>query len=98
PLGHPLCLHDALPIFGGFVCVLWMGARAVATGQMSFGDLSAMVLYALYAGSGFGMLAEVYGEVMRAAGAADRAAEVLNAEPEIRSEEHTSELQSRENL
>jgi ABC-type multidrug transport system fused ATPase/permease subunit len=40
-----------------------------------------MVLYALYAGSGIGMLAEVYGEVMRAAGAADRAAEVLNAEP-----------------
>ena len=70
-------------LFGGFVCVLWLGARAVATGQMSFGDLSAMVLYALYAGSGFGMLAEVYGEVMRAAGAADRAAEVLSAEPEI---------------
>ena len=70
-------------LFGGFVCVLWLGARAVAKGEMSFGDLSAMVLYALYAGSGFGMLSEVYGEVMRAAGAADRAAEVLNAEPEI---------------
>lgn len=70
-------------LFGGFVCVLWLGARAVAKGEMSFGDLSAMVLYALYAGSGFGMLAEVYGEVMRAAGAADRAAEVLSAEPEI---------------
>ncbi|MBD3769661.1 MAG: ATP-binding cassette domain-containing protein [Rhodobacterales bacterium] len=70
-------------LFGGFVCVLWLGARAVAKGEMSFGDLSAMVLYALYAGSGFGMLAEVYGEVMRAAGAADRAAEVLTAEPEI---------------
>jgi len=70
-------------LFGGFVCVLWLGARSVATGAMSFGDLSAMVLYALYAGSGFGMLAEVYGEVMRAAGAADRAAEVLSADPEI---------------
>jgi len=70
-------------LFGGFVCVLWLGARSVATGAMSFGDLSAMVLYALYAGSGFGMLAEVYGEVMRAAGAADRAAEVMSAEPEI---------------
>ena len=70
-------------LFGGFVGVLWMGARAVATGEMSFGDLASMVLYALYAGSGFGMLAEVYGEVMRAVGAADRAAEVLNAEPEI---------------
>ncbi|KCZ54242.1 hypothetical protein HY29_15030 [Hyphomonas beringensis] len=70
-------------LFGGFVGVLWLGARAVATGEMSFGDLASMVLYALYAGSGFGMLAEVYGEVMRAAGAADRAAEVLNAEQEI---------------
>ncbi|RCL90185.1 ABC transporter transmembrane domain-containing protein [Hyphomonas sp.] len=75
-------------LFGGFVGVLWMGARAVATGSMSFGDLASMVLYALYAGSGFGMLAEVYGEVMRAAGAADRAAEVLNAEPEITAPEN----------
>ena len=70
-------------MFGGFVLVLWLGARAVATGEMSFGDLSAMVLYAVYAGSGFGMLAEVYGEVMRAAGAADRATEVLNTQADI---------------
>ncbi len=70
-------------LFGGFVGVLWMGARAVASGEMSFGDLAAMVLYAVYAGSGFGMLAEVYGEVMRAAGAADRAAEVLRTAPDI---------------
>lgn len=70
-------------LFGGFVGVLWLGARAVANNEMSFGDLASMVLYALYAGSGFGMLAEVYGEVMRAAGAADRAAEVLNTDPEI---------------
>lgn len=70
-------------LFGGFTGVLWLGARAVASGEMSFGDLAAMVLYAAYAGSGFGMLAEVYGEVMRAAGAADRAAEVLRAVPDI---------------
>ncbi|MFN7056410.1 ABC transporter transmembrane domain-containing protein [Hyphomonas sp.] len=70
-------------LFGGFTAVLWLGARAVASGEMSFGDLAAMVLYAAYAGSGLGMLAEVYGEVMRAAGAADRAAEVLRVVPEI---------------
>jgi ATP-binding cassette subfamily B protein len=70
-------------LFGGFVGVLWLGARSVATGEMSFGDLAAMVMYALYAGSGFGMLAEVYGEIMRAAGAADRAAEVLNTHADI---------------
>ena len=70
-------------LFGGFTGVLWLGARAVANGEMSFGDLATMVMYAAYAGSGLGMLAEVYGEVMRAAGAADRAAEVLRAVPEI---------------
>ena len=70
-------------LFGGFTGVLWLGARAVASGEMSFGDLATMVLYAAYAGSGLGMLAEVYGEVMRAAGAADRAAEVLRAVPDI---------------
>ncbi|MEZ5945423.1 MAG: ABC transporter transmembrane domain-containing protein [Hyphomonas sp.] len=70
-------------LFGGMTAMLWTGARMVATGQITFGDLASIVLYAMYAGSGFGMLAEVWGEVMRAAGAADRATEVLNAEPEI---------------
>lgn len=70
-------------LFGGVVAILWLGARAVATNNMSPGELTQMVLYALYAGSGFGMLAEVFGEVMRAAGAADRASEVLSETPEI---------------
>jgi ATP-binding cassette subfamily B protein len=75
-------------LFGGFTGVLWLGARSVASGEMSFGDLATMVMYAAYAGSGFGMLAEVYGEVMRAAGAADRAAEVLRETPEIAAPVH----------
>lgn len=75
-------------LFGGFVGVLWLGARGVATGEMTFGNLASMVMYALYAGSGIGMLAEVYGEVMRAAGAADRAAEVLNTDIEIAAPDH----------
>lgn len=85
-------------LFGGFVGVLWLGARAVANNEMSFGDLASMVLYALYAGSGFGMLAEVYGEVMRAAGAADRAAEVLNAEADVHAPEHPIELEVRSDV
>ncbi len=73
----------AVLFFGGITFVLWLGARSVATGAMSGGDLTSLVLYALYAGSGFGMLAEVYGDVMRAAGAADRAADILSNQPEI---------------
>lgn len=82
-------------LFGGFVGVLWLGARSVATGEMTFGNLASMVMYALYAGSGIGMLAEVYGEVMRAAGAADRAAEVLNTEIEIEAPQHPVALPSK---
>lgn len=78
--------------FGGITGVLWLGARAVAVGELSGGDLTAMVLYALYAGSGFGVLGEVYGEVMRAAGAADRAAEVLAADPEIDEPAHPAPM------
>ncbi len=70
--------------FGGIVGVLWLGARSVATGGMSAGEFASMVLYASFAGSGVGMLSEVYGEVMRAAGAADRAAEILAETPEIK--------------
>lgn len=82
-----MMLMVSILAFGGITIVLWLGARAVAMDTMSGGDLTAMVLYALYAGSGFGMLGEVYGEVMRAAGAADRAADVLHATPEIASPE-----------
>ena len=74
----------SIVFMGGIVAVLWLGARWVTTGAMSGGQLASLILYALYAGSGFSMLAEVYGEVMRAAGAADRSAEIFAAEPEIR--------------
>lgn len=68
---------------GGIAAVLWLGAIWVTEAKITGGELTAMVLYALVAGSGFSVLAEVYGEVMRAAGAADRASEVLAATPEI---------------
>jgi len=68
---------------GGIAAVLWLGAIWVTEGKLTGGDLTSMVLYALFAGAGFSTLAEVYGEVMRAAGAADRASEVLSAAPEI---------------
>jgi ATP-binding cassette subfamily B protein len=78
-----MILAVSVMLLGGMVGILWLGARAVATGQMSPGELTQMILYAFYAGSGFGMLAEVWGEVMRAAGASDRASEILGETPEI---------------
>ncbi|MGB3624944.1 MAG: ABC transporter transmembrane domain-containing protein, partial [Henriciella sp.] len=82
-----MILAVSVMLLGGMVGILWLGARAVANGTMTPGELTQMILYAFYAGSGFGMLAEVWGEVMRAAGAADRATEILKETPEIRAPE-----------
>ncbi|MFN4328355.1 MAG: ABC transporter transmembrane domain-containing protein [Limnobacter sp.] len=64
--------------FSGLVSVLWMGARAVAEGSMSGGELAQFVMYAAFVGGGFAALSEVLGEFQRAAGAAERLVELLN--------------------
>jgi ATP-binding cassette subfamily B protein len=89
-----MILTVSVMLLGGMVAILWLGARAVATGQMTPGALTQMILYAFYAGSGFGMLAEVWGEVMRAAGASDRASEILAETPDIRAPRTVKPLSS----
>jgi ATP-binding cassette, subfamily B, bacterial len=64
--------------------VLWLGAQAVIAGTMSPGELAAFVLYALFTAGGLGVIAEVWGEVMRAAGATERLMELLAVTPAIR--------------
>ena len=71
-------------IFGAITMVMWEGARDVASGTLSGGSIAAFVLTgALVAGS-FGALTEVYGDLLRAAGASGRIAELLSEVPEIR--------------
>jgi ATP-binding cassette subfamily B protein len=70
-------------MFGAIVFVLWLGARAVAAGGMTAGDLASFVLYALLTAGGVGVLAEVWGDVMRAAGATERLMELLAVTPTI---------------
>ena len=72
-------------IFGGITLLVWEGTDQVKEGVISSGTLFAVVLYgALVAGS-FGALTEVYGDLVRASGAASRLAELLNEAPEIAS-------------
>lgn len=72
-------------IFGGITLLVWEGTDQVKEGVISSGTLFAVVLYgALVAGS-FGALTEVYGDLVRASGAASRLAELLNEVPEITS-------------
>lgn len=85
----------ALTIFltvGSIVGVLWYGASAVITGDISGGRLSQFVIYALFAAGALGELVEVWGELSSAAGAAERLTEILALVPDIRSPDHPTPL------
>ncbi len=71
-------------VFGAIVLVLWFGAKAVLAGTMTGGQLGQFVLYAVLVAGSFAALAEVWGEVQRAAGAMERIMELLTSTPEIR--------------
>ena len=66
------------------VVILWVGAQNVIAGQITPGTLGQFVLFAVFAASGLGQLSEVWGELSQAAGSAERLAEILAVEPELR--------------
>jgi len=72
-----------LLVFGAVTIVLWVGAKAVLNGEMSGGQLSQFVLYAVFAASSTGALSEVWGDVLRAAGAMERIMSLLHRKPSI---------------
>jgi len=70
-------------VLGAVAVMLWVGGMDVIDGTISSGELAAFVFYALIVGSAFGTLSEVIGELQRAAGAAERISELLQAKSEI---------------
>jgi len=70
-------------VMGTIIFVLWVGANQVHDGIMTGGQLASFILYAALVAGGVGTMAEVWGDVMRAAGAAERLLELLHAEPAI---------------
>lgn len=71
-------------IFGAITMIIWEGAIEVTAGRMTGGTIAAFVLYGGLLAGAFGNLTEVYGDLLRAAGASERLGELLDAEPEIR--------------
>jgi ATP-binding cassette, subfamily B, bacterial len=70
-------------VMGTIIFVLWVGAQQVAEGRLSGGELASFVLYAALVAGAVGTMAEVWGDIMRAAGATERLLELLHAEPAI---------------
>jgi len=67
----------------GIVGMVWTGGQDVIQGRMSGGDLGAFVFYAIMVGSAFATLSEVWGDLQRAAGAAERLLELLGEQSHI---------------
>ncbi len=71
-------------VFGAITFVLWIGARQVLAGTLTFGQLSQFLVYAGYMGIAAASLAEMWNQVQRAAGAMERLIELAEAEPTIK--------------
>jgi ATP-binding cassette subfamily B protein len=79
-------------VFGAITFVLWIGARQVLAGTLTFGQLSQFLVYAGYMGIAAASLAEMWNQVQRAAGAMERLVELAEAEPTIRAPAQPLEL------
>ncbi|TVR48593.1 MAG: ATP-binding cassette domain-containing protein [Rhodobacteraceae bacterium] len=66
-------------VFAGILGTLWIGARDVAAGVMSPGELAQFVIYAVIVAGSVGALSEIWSELQRAAGATERLVELLTA-------------------
>ena len=72
-----------LLIFGAITALMWEGALGVAQGTISGGTIAAFVITGALVAGAFGALTEVYGDLLRGAGAASRLNELLNEKPTI---------------
>ncbi len=72
-----------LLVFGAIALVLWAGGRGVIHGDITPGDLSAFIFYAVVVAGAVGAVSEVLGDLQRAAGATERLIELLETVPEI---------------
>lgn len=71
-------------MFGSITLVMWQAALDVQAGRLTGGTVAAFVVAGGIVAGAFGALTEVYGELLRGAGAAGRLAELLAQVPQIR--------------
>ncbi len=69
-------------VFGAIVLVVWYGAGLMQTGQLSFGDLTAFVVYTAFVGGTMAGFADLYSQLQKTLGATQRIREILKEESE----------------
>ncbi len=75
-------------VFSSVSMVLWVGGHDVLVGNISAGQLSAFIFYAIVVAGAVGALSEVGGDLQRAAGAAERLTEIMQQKSDIVSPEN----------
>ncbi|MBC7702931.1 MAG: ATP-binding cassette domain-containing protein [Rhodoferax sp.] len=73
---------------GALLWGLYQGTQAVMAGRITPGHLGQTVVYVIILAGAFAVLGEVYGDLLRAAGATERLMELLDTDSPIRSPAH----------
>lgn len=69
-------------VFGAIVLVVWYGAGLMQAGLLSFGDLTAFVVYTAFVGGSMAGFADLYSQLQKTLGATQRVRELLRSTPE----------------
>ena len=69
--------------YSSIAAVTWYGGRLVGEGSMSFGDLTAFILYTFTLAVAIGMLTSLWADLAKALGASERVFELLGRRPEV---------------
>ena len=72
-----------LLVFGAVGTILWIGGHDMLAGRISAGDLSAFVFYAVLVAGSVGAISEFAADMQRAAGAAERLFDLMDARADI---------------
>jgi len=67
----------------GIVGLIWLGTQLVSNGQISVGELSQFLIYAMMATGTLTGISEILGTLQTVAGATERITEILGTEPSI---------------
>jgi len=82
--------------FSVITFVLWIGAQQVSASNMTLGELTQFVMYAVLIAGSIGALSEVWGDLQRAAGATERLVDLMRAKPALSNTAVTPPSRSRD--
>ncbi len=72
-------------LFGTIILVVWKGVGLMNQGALSFGDLTAFVLYTSFVGGSMAGFADLYSSLQKTIGATERIREILEEKTELTS-------------